>query len=130
MPYEIRITNDNTRVDTRYFGFLTTAEIYEAYEKRFTDRKMIEKYRLIVSDYSDVTGTDLGDVDVRSLAEVYKRASSHNANVIAVAIMSRTVLFGLGRMWEAYVDGISWKVRIVRTKEEAQSFIDECNASR
>lgn len=128
MPYEIRLKNNGTTVATRYYGFLTTADIYEACEKRFTDIALVKKCRFLVSDYSDVTGTDLHDVDVRLLALFYKNASSHNADVVAITILPRDLLYGLGRMWEAHLDGIAWTEKVVRTREEAQAFMDQIDA--
>lgn len=125
MPYEIKIEDDGAKITTRYFGHLTTGDITSAYQERFTDIGRIKKLKILLSDYSDVTQIDLHDVDISSLAEFYKTASAYNRKVVSVAIMPKDILFGLGRMWEAYVDGISWKAGIFRTKEEAQAFLQE-----
>ena len=132
MPYEINIEGNGTKIITRYYGVLTISDIFAALEERFSDVERTRKCRIFLSDFTDVTETRLGDLDVRSLTVNYKEASSDNPDVIAVAVVPRDLLYGLGRMWEVYVEStdIPWKVEIVRTREEAQALIDEYNANR
>jgi hypothetical protein len=128
MPYEITVEDNGARVVTRYFGRLTTAELMESYAKRLTDTEKIKKYNVLVSDFTEVTASDIGDLDIVALAQMYKQAASYNPKVTAVAIVPQDFLFGMGRMWDAYVNEIPWKQSIVRTKEEAMAFVDTLSA--
>lgn len=126
MPFEIIEEDDGARITTRYFGCLTTSDLMQSSKQRLTDPEKIQKYRVLISDFTDVTDIELDDLDVSVLAPLYIKASACNPDVIAVAIASKDLLFGLGRMWEAHVDGadrFKWKERVVRTHEEAQKFI-------
>ena len=130
MSYEIIVEEDGAKIITRYYDVLTISDIFAALEERFSNMEMTMKGRIFLSDFTDVTEIHLDDLDLRNLTVDYEKASSHNPDVIAVAIVPRDLLYGLGRMWEVYVDSkdIPWAVKIVRTKEEAQAFINEHNA--
>ena len=129
MPFEIREEDNGAKVITRYYGELTTDDLNQAYAARFTDEDKIKKYKIVWTDYTDVTSTSIDDVNVMRLAEIYKNASLYNPNVIAVAIMHKDLLYGMGRMWQAHLDEISWVTTVVRTSEEAQEFVDKSLSS-
>ena len=123
MPFEINVQGDGSKILTRYFGVLSTTDIEKSYIERFTDPDKIKKYKFIISDYTEVSETNISDIDIRKLSRIYKEASLVNQNVSVVAIMPTDLLFGLARMWQAYVDSIPWKHAVVRSREEAESFL-------
>ncbi len=123
MPFDVTFAADGAAVITRYRGVLITSDIQAAYEERFTDVNKIRKFRLLWSDYCAVVETRISDVDVRELAAQYARSSAFNPNVVAVAVMPRDLLFGLGRMWQVFVEETPWKTLIARTRDEADDFV-------
>lgn len=125
MPYEINVVENGTQIITRYFGFLSSDDIIESYKKRFSDVEMIVKYKLLLSDYTDVTKTNLSDLNVKFLGGMYLNASSYNSDVIAIAILPQDLLYGLGRMWEVYVEDMHWEEYIFRSREEALNFMNK-----
>ncbi len=123
MPFKIIEQNDGSKILTKYFGLLTTTDIENSYSERFTDPEKIKKYKFIISDYTEVSETNISDIDIKKLSRIYKEASLVNQNVSVVAIMPTDLLFGLARMWQAYIDSIPWEHTVVRSLEEAESFL-------
>ncbi len=125
MPYEISIENEGAKITTRYYGELTTAEIYAAYDERFTDSAKIKKYELIINDYTEVSGVMLDGLDVSRLAKTYLDAAIYKSKVLVVSIMPTDLQYGLGRMWQGYAYEIPWEETIVRTRQEAFDWLAE-----
>ncbi len=123
MPYEISVENNGARIITRYYGKLTMPEIDAAYNERFTDIEKIKKYRLLINDFTDVSGVSTDELDVPKLARYYLWASTENPDVVVVNIMPTDLEFGLGREWEGYVSDMPWEENVVRTREEARRWL-------
>lgn len=125
MPYQIQISDEGREVLTTYYGIVTSSEMYDSFNERFLDIRKLEKMRIVCSDFSEVTDFSLQTVDVQKLAKICIGASNHNAEITLVVIMPKDIEFGIGRMWEAYLDDIPWKVMIVRTREEAEAWLNK-----
>jgi hypothetical protein len=55
-----------------------------------------------------------------------KIARSHSYAVpglLVAVVAERNVVFGLTRMWEVFVEGIGWEIKIFPSMAEAQSWI-------
>ena len=125
MPFEITSSEDDSIVTTRYFGRLVGDDILDAYLSRYSDPARIKKYRFVIADYSDVTETLIDGVDVVRLAWIVLDAARINPHVVLVSIMPEDLQFGLGRMWQGYTAKSPWKISVVRTKAEAESWIEK-----
>lgn len=127
MPYEIVTEDDGQWIVTRYYGRLTISDLRAAHVERFLDPEKVKKYKVVWSDYLDVDDVSLSDFDVRELASIYRYAFKNYSGAVIVAVMSMPYLYEMGRQWYAYTDGIFLMRRIVRTKQEAYSFVTEFN---
>ncbi len=125
MPFEIIIDKNGKRSVAKYFGELTASEILESIKERFSDIDKLKKFKIIIADYTDVTHFDTENADVRDYAEIYLKASAHNKDVIMIGIMPTDLQFGLGRMWEAYAQGMPWPHQIFRSMGEARVWLKE-----
>ena len=125
MPFETNVQSDGSKILTKYFGVLTTTDVENSYIEGFTDPEKIKKFKFIISDYTEVSETNISDIDIKKLSRICKEASLVNQNISVVAILPTDLLFGLARMWQAYIemDGIPWKHKVVRSREEAESFL-------
>jgi len=127
MPHETVVDKDGTRAFTRYFGILTPSEIFAAAEERFADTEALRKLKLIIADFSEVELISIEKASMVNFAELYLEASKRNPHVVIVGIMPADQQYGLGRMWEAYVQALPWPHRIVRSIEEAREWLRDQN---
>lgn len=125
MPFSISLTNEGALVTTRYYGVLNADDLLQSYRQRYTDAEQIKKYRLLIADYSEVSRVDTDGLDVTVLAQMVVSASKINPKVSLVSIMPDDLQFGLGRMWQGYTLDSNWKIGIVRTKAEADHWLEE-----
>lgn len=65
------------------------------------------------------------NLDVQRLANIFREAAAINNNIIYIGIMPTDLQFGLGRMWEAHSVETPFKEKIVRSRKDAQSFLNE-----
>ena len=125
MAHETSIENDGSKVVTRYYGAINSSEVFMALKERFSDVEKTKKYKVVISDFTDVVESELHDFDVEKLERVFRQAASHNDDMIYIGIMPSDLQFGLGRMWEdGYSHGVSLVKKIVRSREEASAFLE------
>ena len=125
MAHENIIENDGFKVTTRYYGAINSSEVFAAMQERFSDVEKTKRYKVVIADITDVVESELNDFDVKKLEQVFKQAASHNDGMIYIGIMPSDFHFGLGRMWEdGYTSGVSLVKKIVRSREEARTFLE------
>ncbi len=124
MPCDVSLENDGSRVFVRYYGRLTTDELYESARKRFADPQQLESFEVIMVDYSDVTEMEINDLNIKVLASCYSDASKLVSGVIVAVICPSDLQYGLGRMWQGYIDDIHWEHMVFRTHDEANTWVE------
>lgn len=125
MPYEITYFETDGGVLTNYYGIVTDSDIINSMKERFSSDDRISSYRYAITDCSDVERFDVSPEAMKESAEVSKKVSLINKNIVVVAIMPTDLEFGMGRMWQAYSYETGWKAEIVRTKDEADIWLKE-----
>jgi hypothetical protein len=51
--------------------------------------------------------------------------SKLNKNIVIAGVMPTDLEFGLGRMWQAYADETEWVSKTIRTRDEAENWIQQ-----
>lgn len=124
MASAVSFENDGSRVFVRYYGHVKSEDLYKAVQTRFVDPDKFKTFGVLVVDYSDVTELDIDDLDVKRLAEGYRKASQSVDGVIVAAIAPSDLLYGLSRVWESNLEDIKWEHGVFRSYEEANEWID------
>ena len=125
MPYEITYLETEGGVFIKYYGIVTDSDIIDSMKDRFSSDDKISSYRYAITDCTSVEKFDVSPEVIKKSAEVSKKVSMINKNIVVVAIMPTNLEFGMGRMWQAYSYETGWKTGIVRTKDEADIWLKE-----
>ena len=124
VPLSIEIQEDGVTVHLVASGSVSGRELVEANEAFFgSSREPFRRCRFWISDYS---AADLGEVDgpsLRRVSEISLDAARSNPDLVVAIIAGADLSFGFARMWEAFSSETGWRVRVVRSPEEARRWI-------
>ena len=79
----------------------------------------------MISDLRGVESLDLTGEDIRAIAEADIRSAANDRDIIVAIVGESDVVYGLARMYQAFVDEASWKVEVFRDMEAAKAWINE-----
>ena len=125
MPYQITYTENPNILRTRFFDVLTDEELKQSCDERTSSTELLEKQDFIIDDFADVTTTLLTMTGVQYAIDTALKASTLNKHIKYLAIMPTDILFGFSRVWHAHTDDTEWERNIVRTREEAEAWLQE-----
>ena len=107
-----------------YFDVLTAEQIIQAKRSLVTEQNRGMKY-LIVDIAADVE-IHISSAELRAIVEENKRLAAIAVPAMPVAIAApQDLAFGLARMWEAYAQETGWRINVVRSRAEADSWIQK-----
>ncbi len=120
--FEISYRNDGG-VILSWKGLVTGKELIDAFSEIYATDEQIKRiaYQLVIFTKSEeimVTANDLKEV-----ASLDIRASKVNPSMLVAVVGERDIVFGLSRMWEAFVDDAPLKTRVFRTLEDAEDWL-------
>ncbi len=120
--FEISYRNDGG-VILSWKGLVTGKELIDAFSEIYATDEQIKRiaYQLVIFTKSEeimVTTNDLKEV-----ASLDIRASKVNPSMLVAVVGERDIVFGLSRMWEAFVDDAPLKTRVFRTLEDAEDWL-------
>ena len=92
-------------------------------EHLFQDPEKFRRYRYSLSDYSEISELDLSTQAIETIANYCREASAVNPDAIVTIVAYRDFLYGLSRMWEAWLADTDWETMIFRTREEAEAWL-------
>ncbi len=114
---------DDGGVILSWKGLVTGKELIDAFSEIYATDEQIKRiaYQLVNLTKSEeilVTANDLKEV-----ASLDIRASKVNPSMLVAVVGERDIVFGLSRMWEAFVDDAPLKTRVFRTLEDAEDWL-------
>ncbi len=120
--FEISYRNDGGVIPS-WKGLVTGKELIDAFSEIYATDEQIKRiaYQLVILTKSEeimVTANDLKEV-----ASLDIRASKVNPSILVAVVGERDIVFGLSRMWEAFVDDAPLKTRTFRTLEDAEDWL-------
>jgi hypothetical protein len=122
LPIEVKYIDDGCGVDWIANGVVTGEEIKNANRMIYSGERLSRmKYQLL--DYTDVTEFDVSNEDIVEAAKQDIEASRTNPNILIAYVGADPLGYGLGRMWEAYVERSGFETRAFKDREEALAWI-------
>ncbi len=116
-------TRDDGGIILTWEGPVTGKELIDAFSEIYATDEQIKRiaYQLIVLTKSEeiIVTTD----DLKRVASLDIRASKVNPNMLVAVVGDRDIVFGLSRMWEAFVDDAPLKTGTFRTLEDAEDWL-------
>jgi len=97
-------------------------EIIQAHEKIYDEKYLTnQKYHII--DKSKCTEYDVTAEDIETIAELDKKASRVNPNIVMAVIEPERLLYSLTNLWQAHVEKHIFKTRSFANREQALEWI-------
>ena len=125
MSYELFFIDDEFGTVTEYHGVLTDELLIKCTKERYSSVERNKRLQYILNDYSKCSKIDINSDTVKYVATLAIDVSKLNKNIVIAGVMPTDLEFGLGRMWQAYADETEWVSKTIRTRDEAENWIQQ-----
>lgn len=125
MPYRIEYDTDKLGVITIYSGIVTDKDLCDSLTERLDNFARLKRYRYAISDCTNVTEYKVTPEGLKKNAEISYEISEKLPALLLVVITPSDLMYGMGRMWETYIDDTGWETTMVRTRQEANEWIEK-----
>jgi hypothetical protein len=109
-------------VEVRFDGPVTAQEIEDANAALYA-HAYAEGLRYQLGDFSAVTAVDVRTADVLRIADQDQRLAPQDTVVHIALVAPQPLTYGLGRMWQTYVETAGIDVRVCRSRAEALDWL-------
>ena len=125
MPLEISFLDNGAGVLIVGTGMMSGQELLEAKTALFADQDRTRRYRYGLIDYAGVTDLEMTSRELELVAAKDRQAAVIAPGVCVAIIANKDVVYGLARMWEAYMHNAGWETHVFRSRESAEAWIRE-----
>ncbi|HXY24341.1 MAG TPA: hypothetical protein VEI73_06800 [Candidatus Acidoferrum sp.] len=126
MPIDIEGRQNGVGVIYNCRGPVTIDDFFQAGLGFLAYPEEIKKWRYCIIDLSAIESMDISSGDIRTVVEQNKRIAASAVPGIILAVASpRDLGFGLSRMWEVLMEDIGWETITLRSRVEADHWIQE-----
>jgi hypothetical protein len=123
MPVENEFSDDGLGFLLTGLGIVTGQEILDAIAIRFSTEDKVKKYLYGLVDYTRVHEFRVTNNEIDHIARKDIAAARINPDLILAIAATDDLIFGLGRMFEVFVEKSGWTIKICRTLDEAVLWI-------
>ena len=109
--------------EAEFTGLVTSAEMFEIGED-FRRQPDFGNLRYVLLIFTEIEDMILETAEVKRLAELDRRLSQQNPDLLFAIATDSPLVFGLARMWEAYYGDGPWQPRIFKTIAEARQWLN------
>ncbi len=124
MPLNLKYIDDAKGIYVTLEGKVTLDDLkagaLEAYSEEHIQNQI---YQII--DFTSCSSFDLSSSDMQEIAKIDIEASKINPNIKIAIIAPSDLAFGMCRVYEAYADETGFDIMVLRSREEAASWIQE-----
>ena len=126
MPIQIEVLQEGAGVIYDCRGPMTISDFYEATKSFLATPEEIKKWRYTIIDLTFVDSMDIDYREIEAVVALNQQLATFAIPGVLLAVASPNDLgYGLARMWEAIVDGIGWETRVLRSRREAERWLQE-----
>jgi len=125
MKYDIFFLDDELGTITEFHGTLTDDLLIQCAKERFSYPERNKKFKYIITDFSNSNEIDISVSTVKIIAQMAIEVSKVNKNITVASAMPKDLVFGLGRMWQAYADETGWNSHMFHSRVEAENWVKE-----
>lgn len=129
MPYKLSIDSAGKGFITEYSGVLTTEEFVACTREKFIQgeeflsSEYINSFTYSLSDLTEVSELAIDLDAIKNSANLSAQALELSRAGIMIVVAPTEVGYGLGRLWQTYADGTNNRVRLFRSRKEAEAWI-------
>jgi hypothetical protein len=110
--------------DVSFFGFVTAQEIVDAIEDIY--RHVFDAgFRYCLFDFTEPSRVDLTLADAHAIVDRTRRCALRHPLFHVAVVASTAYVFGMSRMWQAYVESSGLRTIVVRSRAEASDWLHE-----
>ena len=106
-------------------GVVTGMDIMQANDTIYNSPEEIQKIKYQLCDYTNVSELNVSSEELKRLAAQDKRAAKINPHMFLALVGEKDLVYGLIRMWEAYVDISPLESMAFRNIKDAEKWIEE-----
>jgi hypothetical protein len=121
MPIEIRYLDNGTGVLHIGTGRMTGKDILEAKLATFESGEKTRRYHYGLIDYAQVDDLEVSRYELEMVAARDKRAAILAPSVFVAIVAIEDFVFGLARMWQAFMGDAGWETHVFRSCGEAEA---------
>ena len=122
MSIEVRLTEDGIGMVATGVGVLTGQDLLDATAQLREEAERNPEIRYAVMDLSAISEEK---VETRSIGVLAGQRLKLTQELCVVVVAPSDVLFGISRMWEMMAERRSFGSRVVRTRAEAITWLQE-----
>jgi hypothetical protein len=124
MPIQIEFRHEGRGVLYRCEGVLGLQQIADANNRLLVSPGRIRKLKYAIVDASLMEPQYFSPSEMDDIVLQDRQIASYVSPGFLVAVVAKqSAVFGLARMWQAYIEGIGWEIDIFLSLEGAQSWI-------
>lgn len=121
---KVNILEDGRGVEVLAEGVVHGRDIIDAHEKIY-DEDCLRRQRYQIVDKSACTEYAVTADDIDSIAELDRKASVINPNIVIAVIEARGLQFSLTELWQAHLAECTFLTKSFRDRETAMKWIAE-----
>ena len=131
MPYAITIDSTRKGLITTYSGELSNEEFVRCTREKFIQgeeflsKDYVDSFNYSLSDMTDVTRIDIDLDSIKSNASLSEKALALNTDGIMVVVCPSDLEFGLSRLWQTYADSGADRIKLFRSRPEANQWLND-----
>lgn len=125
MPIKIKFLDNGTGVLHIGTGRITGKDILEAKSATFESEERIRRYHYGLIDYALVDDFEVSGYELELVAARDKRAAMLAPSAFVAIVAIKDFVFGLARMWQAFMGDAGWETHVFRSRGEAEAWIRE-----
>ena len=122
MPVKISYRDDGGVVlDAE--GIVTGEELIEWNNAIYETDEKTAKLKYQFCDFTKVENFEISNNELHRIAGQDQKAATLNSHMLIAIVGADDLIFGLGRMWEAFVGDVPFETKVFRDVEEAESWL-------
>jgi len=106
-------------------GIVTGDDLIAANKTIYASNEAIKKMKCQLCDFTAVTEFNLSSEDIQNIARYDIEAAKTNPKIVVALVGEKDLIYGLSRMWEAYVSDTGFRTMVFRTRAEAETWLKQ-----
>ena len=124
MPLNLEYIDDGRGIYVTLEGKVTLDDFKVGSSEAYSEEHILnQNYQII--DFTSCSSFDLSSSDMLEIAKIDKKASEFNPNIKIAIIAPSDLVFGMCRVYEAYADETGFDIMVLRTRQEAENWIQK-----
>jgi len=122
MPLEIKYIDNGLGALFSGSGVVTGQELTNINE---FESEEYNKCKYWLYDFSETEIFDVSSEEIKTVASQDLSEAKEDPDIIGAVVAPKDLIYGLVRMWEIYSEKTGWNVMVLRSRAEAETWIQK-----